>query len=100
MVTEIIIYQLHQDKREQYWDAFINQSLPAMKRWNIDVTHYGFSLDNPLIFHLIRTFESLKHRDQILNEFYQSKDWQHGARQHIIDSIDNAKTTVYGDNLV
>lgn len=95
MVTEIIIYQLKVGQNQVYWNAFINQSLPLMKEWGIDVVNYGFSLENPLIFHLVRTFESLEHRNQLLDKFYASQDWQQGARSDILNSISASQTTLY-----
>lgn len=95
MLTEIIIYKLKESMNDIYWKAFINTSLPAMKQRNINISNYGFSLEDPLIFHLIRTFDSLEHRNTLLNEFYNSEDWKFGAREEIMKSIESYKITTF-----
>ncbi len=95
MVREIIIYKLKKNRNEIYWNAFINKSLPAMKEWNIQVLDYGFSMENPLIFHLIRSFNSLEHRNKSLDEFYHSDAWTKCAKNEIIESIESYKTTIF-----
>lgn len=95
MITEIIIYTLKKDTEKTYWKAFIEQSLPQMKKWNIEVDSYGFSIENPLTFYLIRSFKSIEYKNRILEKFYNSDDWKKGARNQIIESIESYKTTVF-----
>lgn len=95
MVTEIIIYQLKEGMEDVYWNAFISASLPAMENWKIKVVNYGFSLEDPSVFHLIRSFDSLQERYETLDTFYASKDWQEGPRTQIISSIASSMTTIY-----
>lgn len=95
MVTETIIYQLNKGMEDVYWNAFIEESLPAMEKWKIKVLNYGFSLEDPSVFHLIRSFNSLQQRNEILGAFYASQDWQEGPRTQIISSIASSKTTIY-----
>ena len=95
MLTEIIIYKLKESMSDAFWEAFINKSLPAMKKGKINISDYGFSLEDPLIFHLIRTFNSLEDRNTLLNEFYNSEDWKKGAREDIMKSIESYKTTTF-----
>lgn len=95
MVTEIIIYKLKEGTKNKFWNAFLEKSLPKMKDWNINVVDYEFSVENGLIFHLIRSFNSLEHRNTSLDEFYSSDDWQKGARTEIVESIESSKTTIF-----
>lgn len=95
MVTEIIIYKLKEDFKNLYWSVFIEKSLPQMKKWNIEVGNYGFSIEDPLTFHLIRFFNSLEHRNDLLKRFYNSDDWQKGAKIQIVESIESYKTTLF-----
>lgn len=95
MVTEIIIYKLTEDRKNIFWNAFLKKSLPKIKEWNITIINYGFSVENELIFHLIRSFNSLEHRNISLDEFYRSDDWKKGARTEIIESIESSKTTIF-----
>ncbi|EQB92723.1 NIPSNAP family protein [Elizabethkingia anophelis] len=97
MVTEIIIYKLKENTEDIYWDAFMKKSLPAMKERGINILNFGFSIENPLIFHLIRSFKSLEDRNRTLEEFYSSDEWRMGARTNIIESIESSKTTIFED---
>lgn len=95
MVTEIIIYELKKGMEQIYWQTFIEESLPLMKRWNIIVLKYGFALDNKNTFHLLRTYDSLDHRNSSQNDFYKSNDWRNGPRTKILECIENYSTTIF-----
>jgi len=69
MVTEIIIYKLKEGESENFLKVFLEESLPMMKRWNVEVLQYGFSLDDKNTVHLLRSYKSLKDRIDSQKEF-------------------------------
>jgi hypothetical protein len=95
MITEIRIYKLKSNKIKEYEKLFNEQSLPMMKRWNVNVIKYGFSLDEEDSFYLIRGYNSLDHRQQSQDAFYGSDEWRKGPREAILDCIETYNTAVF-----
>jgi len=75
--------------RERFHHLFAEQSLPLLKRWNIDVVAYGPSLHDETTYYVIRRFDSLVHRQQSEDAFYGSTDWRQGPREAMVDLIEN-----------
>jgi len=60
-----------------------------LKRWNVDVVAYGPSLHDESSYYLMRRFDSLAHREQSEDAFYDSAEWRQGPREAIIALIEN-----------
>lgn len=94
MITEIRIYKLKENMATTFYKVFTEQSMPMMKRWNVDVLDYGFSLIDKDSFYLIRNYENLEQRKISQDAFYGSDEWKNGPEQEIMDCIDTYNTSV------
>jgi len=64
MITEIVLYRLRPNKSEEFNKLFMEQSLPMLKHWKINVIDYGFSMETENSFYLNRNYISLRERQQ------------------------------------
>lgn len=94
MITEIRIYKFKENSSATFFKVFTEQSLPMMKRWNIDVVDYGFSIIDKESFYLIRNYESVEQRKEIQDAFYGSDEWINGPESEIMGCIDTYNTIV------
>lgn len=94
MITEIRIYKLKENLSETFKKVFIEQSLPMMERWKINVLDYGFSLIDKESFYLIRNYESIEQRKVSQDAFYGSEEWISGPEKELVKCIDTYNTTV------
>lgn len=86
---EIRSYNLKPDTRAEFHRLFLEEAMPLLQRWNVDVVAYGPSLHDENSYYLIRRFDSLAHREQSENAFYGSDEWRKGPRESIIALIEN-----------
>jgi len=91
---EIRSYNLKPGTRHEFHRLFLEQALPLLKRWNVDVVSYGPSLHDENSYYLMRRFDSLTEREESENAFYSSDEWQQGPRQAILDLIENYSEVV------
>ena len=75
--------------REKFNRLYIEQSLPLLKRWNMDVVAYGPSLHDENTYYVIRRFDTLAQREQVEDAFYGSDDWRRGPREALLALIEN-----------
>lgn len=75
--------------RDEFHRLFAEQSLPLLKRWDIDVVAYGKSQHDKDTYYVIRRFDSLAHREQIEDAFYDGADWKQGPREAMVALIAN-----------
>ena len=94
MITEIRIYKLRENTATVFYKVFTEQSLPMMKRWNVNVLDYGFSLIDKDSFYLIRNYESIEQRKESQVAFYGSDEWINGPEKQIMDCIDTYNTSI------
>jgi hypothetical protein len=94
MITEIRIYKLKENVSETFNRVFIEQSLPMMERWKINVVDYGFSLSDKESFYLIRNYESIEQRKVSQDAFYGSEEWISGPEKELMNCIDTYNTTI------
>lgn len=100
MITEIRIYKLKENVSEKFNKVFIEQSLPMMERWKINVVDYGFSLIDKESFYLIRNYESIEQRKVSQDAFYGSKEWINGPEKELMSCIDTYNTTVIDNTIL
>ncbi|MEQ4719460.1 NIPSNAP family protein [Nonomuraea sp. B19D2] len=97
MVLEIRTYRLKPGTRAEFVRVMREQSVPLLRRHDIDVVDCGASLvdeDGHEEAYLIRAFASLEaHRAQE-EAFYASAEWQQGPREAIVSRIDSYHTIV------
>ena len=87
--VEVRSLSLKPEARERFHHLFAQQSLPLLKRWNMDVVAYGPSLHDETTYYVIRRFDSLAHRQQSEDAFYGSSDWRQGPREAMVALIEN-----------
>jgi hypothetical protein len=88
-VVEIRSYNLKPGTRDKLQQLFMEQALPMLQRWNVDVVAYGASPHDDDTFYLMRSYASLADRQQSQDAFYGSDEWCSGPREPIIALIEN-----------
>jgi hypothetical protein len=88
-LVEIRSYTLKPGTRDEFHRLVVEQSVPMLKRWNMDVVAYGPSLHDENSYYLMRRFDSLAHHKQSEDAFYGSDEWKQGPREAIIALIEN-----------
>ena len=86
---EIRSYTLKAGTRDEFNRLFLEEAMPLLKRWNVDVVTYGPSLHDENSYYLMRHFESLAQREESESSFYGSDEWRQGPREQIIACIEN-----------
>jgi hypothetical protein len=86
---EIRSYNLKPGSREEFHRLFLQEAMPLLQHWNVDVVAYGPSLHDENSYFLMRCFQGLSHREQSENAFYGSDEWRQGPRQAILALIEN-----------
>jgi hypothetical protein len=86
---EIRSYALTPGTRAEFHRLFMEEAMPLLKRWAVDVVAYGPSLHDENSYYLMRCYDSLAHREESENAFYGSDEWRQGPREAIIALIEN-----------
>ena len=87
--VEIRSYNLKPGTRAEFHRLFLEEALPLLKRWNVDVVAYGPSLHDENSYYLMRRYDSLAHREESEDSFYGSDEWRKGPREAILACIEN-----------
>jgi hypothetical protein len=87
--VEVRSYNLKPGTRDEFHRLFLEEALPMLKRWNVDVVASGPSLHDENSYYLMRRYESLARREQSEDAFYSSDEWRQGPREAIIALIEN-----------
>ncbi len=88
-VVEFRSLSLRSGIREQFHRLFVEQSLPLLQRWKMDVVGHGSSLHDNDTYFVIRRFDSLRQRQQLEDDFYSSDDWKRGPREALLAMIED-----------
>jgi hypothetical protein len=91
-VVEIRSYRLVEGARGRFHQLVVNESIPLLREFEIDVVAYGPSLADDRAYYLIRAFASLADRARAEDVFYGSAAWRDGPRQAILELIDSYVT--------
>ena len=87
-ILEIRSYTLKPGTRDEFHRVVVEQSMPMLKRWNVDVVSFGPSSHDGNSYYLMRAYDSLEHRQQSQDAFYGSDEWIKGPRAAIIAPIE------------
>jgi hypothetical protein len=93
--VEIRSYNLRPGTHQEFHRLFLEEALPMLKRWNVDVVAYGSSLHDENSYYLIRRYNSLTHREKSEEAFYGSDEWRQGPRAAILACIENYTEIVF-----
>jgi predicted PolB exonuclease-like 3'-5' exonuclease len=100
MITEIRVYKLKANRGTEFLKVFTEQSLPILKRWNVDLVAYGLSMIDKDSFHLIRNYENMEQRKESQDAFYSSEEWINGPEKQIMDCIETYNTSVVENRIL
>ena len=93
-LVEIRSYNLKAGTRDRFHERFVRESLPMLRRWNVDVVAYGPSLHDKDSWFLMRGFASIEAREKSEDAFYGSDEWKKGPREATLADIDSYTTVV------
>jgi hypothetical protein len=71
---EIRTLTLKPGTRDEFHHLYIEQALPLLKRWNLDVVAHGPSLHDENSYYVIRRYNSLAQREEMEDAYYASDD--------------------------
>jgi hypothetical protein len=86
---EIRSYTLQAGTRDEFHRLFMEEAMPLLKRWKVDVVAYGPSLHDENSYYLMRRYDSLVQREESEDAFYGSDEWRQGPRAAILALIEN-----------
>ena len=92
--VEIRVYNLEPGSRAEFHRLVVEEGLPLLDRWHVDVVAYGPSLHDEDSYFLIRAFDSLEERQKVEDEFYGSREWREGPRKTVLALIESYATVV------
>ena len=93
-VVEIRTYKLKPGSGAEFQRAFVEEALPMLQRWDVEVVAFGRSLDDEDSFCLIRAYESLEELQRSQDAFYGSEEWRQGPREAIVSRIESGISVV------
>jgi ketosteroid isomerase-like protein len=93
-VVELRVYTLKPGTRDRFHQLFLEEALPMLRRWNVDVVAYGPSLHDDDSYYLLRAFPSVAERARDEEAFYGSAEWKNGPRQQVLAAIQSYSTAV------
>jgi hypothetical protein len=93
-IIEVRAYNLQPGTRDEFHGLVIRESLPMLRRWNVDVVAFGPSPHDDNSYYLIRAYKSLEDRQQTEDAFYSSDEWLQGPRQAIVSRIESLTSIV------
>jgi hypothetical protein len=97
VVLEIRTYRLKAGSEAEFHRVVVEQSVPLLRRFGIDVVRFGpseQSEDGFVDYVLVRAFESHQARDEQEARFYGSSEWRSGPREEIVGRIESDHTVV------
>ncbi len=94
MTIKILILNLKPGSRDKFHDVYVTQSLPLLRKWEINVGAHGASLHDENTYFVIRSFKNLGYRQKSEDAFYGSDDWKNGPRTAILSFIESLATLV------
>ena len=93
-IVEIRSYNLKPGTRTAYHQAVVEQALPLLRRWKMDVVAYGPSPHDENSYYLMRAFADLDDMNRQEDAFYGSEDWRTGPREAIVSRIESYTSIV------
>jgi hypothetical protein len=93
-IVEIRTYTLKPGSGAAFHDTFVEDALPMLQRWGVDVVAFGPSLDDDDAYYLMRAYRSVDERQQSQDAFYGSDEWRNGPREAIVSKIETLISVV------
>jgi hypothetical protein len=92
--VEIRSYNLKEGGRDEFHRLVVQNSIPMLARWEVDVVAFGPSTHDESSYYLIRAYDSLADREASQDAFYSSDEWRQGPREAIIALIESHTSIV------
>jgi NIPSNAP len=99
-IVEIRTYTLKTGLGAAFHRTFVEDALPMLERWGVDVVAFGPSLDDDDAYYLMRAYRSVDERQQSQDAFYGSDEWRNGPREAIVSKIETLISVVIPAELV
>ncbi len=93
-VIEIRTYKLQAGSGAAFHRTVVEESLPMLERWGVEVVAFGPSLDDDDSYYLIRAYPGLDELQESQDAFYGSDEWRHGPREAIVSLIESHSSVV------
>jgi hypothetical protein len=93
-IVEIRTYKLLPGSGTAFHRLVVEDSLPMLERWGVDVVASGPSLDDPDLYYLIRAYPSVEELQRSQDAFYGSDEWREGPREAIVSLIESSISVV------
>ena len=88
-LVEFRSYKLKPGSGGKFHDLVVNQSMPLLRAFGMEVVAYGRSLHEPDAYFLVRAYDNLDHLRSSQEAFYSSDAWRKGPRQSIVELIES-----------
>jgi len=99
-IVEIRTYTLKPGSGTAFHHTFVEDVLPMLERWGVDVVAFGPSLDDDDAYYLMRAYRSVDERQQSQDAFYGSDEWRNGPREAIVSKIETLISVVVPAELI
>jgi hypothetical protein len=93
-VIEVRTYKLRIGAGPEFHRLFVEESLPMLERWGVEVVAFGPSLDDEDSYCLIRAYPSVAELERSQDAFYGSDEWRNGPREAIVSRIESSISVV------
>lgn len=93
-LIEIRSYKLLPGRSAEFDRLVVEQSIPMLRRRNVDVVAYGPSAQGGDMYYLIRAYPSLEALRESEDAFYNSAEWRQGPREAILALIETYSSIV------
>jgi hypothetical protein len=93
-VIEIRSYRLKPGSGQEFHRLVVEESMPMLDRWDVDVVAFGPSLDDDELYFLIRRYASVEELRRSQDAFYGSAEWREGPREAIVSLIESDLSVV------
>ena len=87
-VIEILTLTLKPGTRDRFEHVYVTEALPLLRRWRFRVVAHGPSRHDDASYYVVRSFDSLNHREEAERAYYGSEDWRNGPRAAILAMIE------------
>ena len=93
-LIEIRSYKLKPGAAAKFHDVVVEQAMPMLLRWKLDVVAFGPSQHEPDSYFLVRAFDDMDDLRAQQAAFYGSEEWKTGPRAAVIGEIESFLNTV------
>jgi NIPSNAP len=87
--VEVRSLNIKPGRRAEFHRLYLDKALPLLKKWKMDVVAFGPSPHDEDSYYVIRSFESVEHRQVSEDAYYGSSDWREGPRKDMLALIES-----------